>query len=508
MLINTPRSSGFFHSAPMKRTFRPRLFSFRTLAALVAFAGLLRLIGIFVLDDFPNSADEWAYLYQAMTFSEGRITNPAHLLQQALSPFYIHTENRRVFSIFPPGWPWILSLGAWLDAAWWVNPLLSALTAMVLVQLGSRFSDRRASIWAAALLLASPMALLNSASLFSHPAALLSASLATLFVFRWLEAERWHDALAAGIAAGFCVCVREFTALLLLGPLCVYALISAKSRLSGLFLFLAGAAPWALAYGFHNKATSGLWYSPPRFLLDSECLGFGERTIRVFDYVETLTHTPADGAWNMLSNLGRLAVWTLPGWLLLVLFSAWLLRRDGRAMALAAGAVLVILGYMLYPGDGGNQYGARFYYEAAGLAAPLSAAGVSALALWLKQLGRRNAAIALAVFLVFAGIQQVILVSSTAAQIDERRTLFKLVDLYELNRALVIVAAPSGDMTQGDLIRNLPDIDNAGVIYAWDLGPGNARILDAFPDRDIYLYGLQGPRNTPFLERIRPRLGE
>ena len=42
---------------------------------------------------------------------------------------------------------------------------------------------------------------------------------------------------------------------------------------------------------------------------------------------------------------------------------------------------------------------------------------------------------------------------------------------------LCVRGAPSGDMTQGDLIRNLPDWEQADVIFAWHLGARNQLLM-------------------------------
>ena len=64
------------------------------------------------------------------------------------------------------------------------------------------------------------------------------------------------------------------------------------------------------------------------------------------------------------------------------------------------------------------------------------------------------------------------------------------------------MAAPSGDMTQGDLIRNPPDLSGADVIYAWHLGKRNQELEDWFPDRTFYLFGRDARTGLFFLERL------
>ncbi|MEW6237927.1 MAG: hypothetical protein AB1656_21270, partial [Candidatus Omnitrophota bacterium] len=93
------------------------------LAVLLAAAALALAINQYALNNFPNSADEHANLFQAQIFAMGKLTVPAHPQQPYISPFYIVARLDRVFSIFPPGWPAILSLGVMAGAPQIVNPL-------------------------------------------------------------------------------------------------------------------------------------------------------------------------------------------------------------------------------------------------------------------------------------------------------------------------------------------------------------------------------------------------
>jgi hypothetical protein len=63
------------------------------LAALVAFLVSIA-IGATVLDRFPNSGDEYVYLYQADTMAAGRLSNPAPAEPDAF-PVQLHRSSRQ-----------------------------------------------------------------------------------------------------------------------------------------------------------------------------------------------------------------------------------------------------------------------------------------------------------------------------------------------------------------------------------------------------------------------------
>ena len=126
-------------------------------------------IGTLVLDRFPNSGDEYAYLYQADTMAAGRLSNPAPAEPDAFRFNYIVRRGDRVYGTFPPGWPVALALAARLHVPYWaVNPLCGALSLVLLWALGRELYGPRSGPLAAALLVSSGFFLFNAASFFSH----------------------------------------------------------------------------------------------------------------------------------------------------------------------------------------------------------------------------------------------------------------------------------------------------------------------------------------------------
>ena len=93
-------------------------------------------------------------------------------------------------------------------------------------------------------------------------------------------------------------------------------------------------------------------------------------------------------------------------------------------------------------------------------------------------------------------------------QIYERRTLERFVERRDLQNALIFVASPSGDMFEGDLIRNLPGYEQNNIIYSWNLGPKNKEIIDAFPGKNVYIFEKNQNTGIYSLTRLRSTLGE
>jgi len=474
------------------------------LAILIVLA-LLTIISLFcvsrfILQGFPNSADEHAYLFQAQVFAQGRLSAVEHAQQEFLSPFYILAHEGKVFSVFPPGWPLILSIGMLLGVPAFVNPIIGGITVLVVFALGWILIGRRGAWISTALIVMCPFFLFNSASYFSHPACLLSVLLTILFLILWDHTENGIYALCTGLFASLAFITREYTSILLLVvPIIGIARHSINRKLF-IIWFVIGALPLFVFYLYNNQAITGNWLRPARFLLESERLGFGDRVIQVFDYTETQHYGLNDAITNLLSNLGRLFLWAAPGVPLIALWGFWCKRDNPWFRYMAVSALILPLGYILYPSDGGNQYGPRFYYESVVFLAFLATAGI--LSIW-KSIIKKGLFWS---FVIVALVANGLLVWKHgvfyAEQIYGRRALYRLVERRDIHDAVVFVAVPSGDMTQGDLIRNLPDPTDSDVVYAWHLGRRNQELSESFKGRSFYLFSRDTRTGVLFLKRL------
>ena len=127
----------------------------RRILAWVALPGaVLTLVAVnhLALLGFPNSGDEYAYLYQASTLSAGRLWNPAPVLPESFALSYVIFDEGRAFGSFPLGWPLLLAVSMRLGVPpWLVNPLLGAMTLWLVARLGTQLYSSRIGILGAAV---------------------------------------------------------------------------------------------------------------------------------------------------------------------------------------------------------------------------------------------------------------------------------------------------------------------------------------------------------------------
>jgi hypothetical protein len=208
------------------------------------------LISDRALDRFPNSANEYAYLFQAETFRLGRLWTPTNETQQAFSITDISERDGKWVARFPPGWAMLLAGADILGIPYWlVNPLLGALLLAAFFLLAADLYNRRIAYIAVGTLAVSPFFLFNAAAYFSHVATALFGVLFYWQAIRFLRDGRTGDALLAGLFIGLAFLTRPYSAVIISLPLALYVFTTGNRRsLIHSTLLVAGALPALLFY--------------------------------------------------------------------------------------------------------------------------------------------------------------------------------------------------------------------------------------------------------------------
>jgi hypothetical protein len=317
--------------------------------ALPLLLAALLAVNRFVLLDFPNSGDEYVYLYQAWTMAAGRLWNAPVEPAASFAFNYIVQEPHRVFGSFPVGWP--LALAAALTAGLpvrLVTPAFALLSLVLVWRLGERLYGPRAGVTAAALVAVSPFFLFNGASYFSHTccgALLLGAA---CLAARDDRHRAWVP-LAAGLLVGWAVLARYFTGVVCAMPIAAYLLRPGAPRVRTAALFVIGGLPWVGLLAWYNLQFSGSpWQLTTRPLTVS--LWFADRWwLR--------------GADMLATHVARHLSWTPPALLAAYVVYLRTAARETRRGLLDWMLVLLAGGLYAYIERGGNQYGPRFHYE-------------------------------------------------------------------------------------------------------------------------------------------------
>ena len=450
----------------------------------ITFIGTI-LIAYFALHGFANSGDEYVYLYQAKTLSEGKLWNEAHPLPDFF--LYSHIPQHEAISVgrFPPGWPLILSLPYALNIPpLWLNPVLAGVTLWLFYSFGSRYYGHRVALWALIALAFTSFYLFNSASYFSHNACLLMVIGFIYCLYLRLEKGSFLYALLAGACLGMIVITRYYNAVLLVIPVLIYLFYQYRWKaIPTLIIMGIGSLPFLIFLFWYNYTITGNGFLPVTVWADErEGLGFGIKG-----------HTPIEGVEHFIRRVILFLYWSSPGLLLLYFIFIFKKVRDKVQRFFHPEdyyLLMLIIGYYFYYHIGGNQYGPRFWFE-----------GTPFLTLFVVKKvfdGRARWAWALfAAGLVYGIVKIPYIIAREHRVVEERIDIYEKVREANLTNAVVFVSSPTGiirPMVQMDLTRNGLEY-NSSVIYAHDLGDRNKELQEFYHERKFYKY-VRDPDNV------------
>ncbi|WP_119418040.1 hypothetical protein [Desertibaculum subflavum] len=449
---------------------------------------VLVLTAVWLLRAFPNSGDEYNYIFQAETFRHGHLWVPVPEHQDLFAFSHIFMKDGKWVSQYAPGWGAILALGGTIGLPYWIiNPLLAVGCLWAAWAVAKQRAGQAAGTAAVVLLGLSAFFIFTSASYFPH---LACATFGMIFCWqaeRYRQAPAVRPALVMGLALGVVGLIRPYDAVLFALPLAIATLLQLKVAHLKYVLFVAAAgAPFLVATFFYNWSITGDPLFPvTNWGYPSYRLGFNptDEAGRDFTWIETAHHA--------VSRVVLLGEWTsLP---FLVLFvSSWAhLWRRGKLQPSDWVFPVFVAGYLLAPGFGGNQYGPRYYFAAF----PMMVLTCStAIADWLgERWSERESRFGVALF-----VAHVLVALSAFAPIGygvsrivaERMHVYDLVDSAKLDQAVVVLSAPVGvlhPMGPKDLTRNGIDLQGP-VVYALARPGWEEALREMFPDRRMYLY--------------------
>ncbi len=471
------------------------------------------VISTAVLDRIPHVTDGVSYAFEAKLMAAGRLW-----VEPPAQPLLFAHENilvtaTRWCSIYPPGWPAMLALGWLVGAPWTVAPLLLGGAVLGVWRLGSALHQPSTGLLAAAALAVSPFALLMSAGFLAHTPALCATVWSLALLAEAVAAGRPRRLLAAGLVGGLAFLIRPYTAVLLLAPAVVWALVRLR-RPAAVAWLAAGGCPAAAVFLLYNKIVFGgalvtgyELFEPQRFASAAAMsVGLGEALG---------TNLP----W-FLGHLSR-SLWGLPGSDFLLFVPLLWPRPGSRRDGLLAGcAAALVVGHCVYYYHDEAFSGPRLVFEALGPLAVLAARSLQALSGgigWLlsrlpTEFPRRILRTAILAG-AGAGLIWFPLGSRLPAQMAREAQWYLAVSGEPLRRmaaagvgpsALVFVAGTpycySGLFLQNDF-----PLSSGGRVFVRDIPPLRAAAIRLYPRQEIWQAWVQveipDPENAPDLAR-------
>jgi len=515
---------------------RPR----RVALALSVVAGVLVfLIGETVFPYYTSNHDEAVYLQQAAMLLEGKLAlHPP--VPEAFRPWFFVADGGRLYPKYMPVVPAIFAVGGLAGSFRLALGLVAAATVGLTYAVVAEVFEPKTGVVAGALLLASPLFLVDASVFLPYVPALC---LNLLFAWAYLRADRTGSfpfAALAGGAAGLSFFARPYTAVLFAAPFVLHAVWTLRGLDRALILrqgttAAVGLCGVAAALGYNAVVTGDPLLFPYEAFAPRDGLGFGEREILDYERDYTVSLALEANARNLLTYATR---WTPAGplgSLVALLGLGTALRRarrdpDPRVLVLAGLVVTVTLGNVYFwgtlnvlgdlsdPSDGLISFLGPYYHV--GLLLPTAAfgaVGLRRLADFLRprygRLDRRSLRVAALVAVLAGGLAAtgvaagaaVAPLSDNSEVTEQYERAYQPLEDREFDDALVFLPTPYGDWLNHPFqpLRNDPGYDGDAV-YA--LGTREFAVVDAFPDRNYYRFAYRGEWLPTASQPVTPRL--
>ena len=468
-------------------------------------------VAVAVYRGVPNVVDGITNLFQARTLALGKVWAPAPSIPAFFTEQYVLVHQGHWIGKYPPGWPFVLSIGVLFNTPWIVGPIMGAVGLFILYLIGREVYGRKVALVATVLGLTSPFLLFVNGSFFPHAATWVFLGGFVYLLLRWFRAasasesklsKSWKtDSLLlvpAGLLLGLAFATRQLDAIAFSLPF--VALLLRRPR--GLFfLCMGGAVPASLWLLYNDLVTGNFLGNAYTFFSPRDRLGFGDVGGASGSYASNFTF--ARTLWNAATEIEHLQA-SLFGWpyffaLALVALPFLLGRANRWDFLFVAANLSLVAAYMFYWADGvawGNF--PRYWYVAVPVLALLSARGLqelyrfplsSALRLPARPVTALAWPAALMVLLLTFNLADFLPKTTALMARWNSRNLDALqtVQRSRVHNAVVFqVQGASYWWPYGGVFQQNSPLLNGDIVWARDRGPADKALMRVFPGRTYY----------------------
>ena len=342
-----------------------------TVAAIAAL--LLALGTLVVYHNQPLAMDEYAAYFQSRVFAAGELQGrfPAPLLDWLIPPgfqdYFLNVSRTTggVAETYWPGFALLLTPFTWAGVPWLCNPVITALTLLVIHRLAlDLFDEREAAGFALLLTIASPVIFANGISYYSMPAHLLANSVFALLLVRPTPLR----AAAAGVVGSLALALHNPVPHMLFAAPWLVWVAARQGGMRLLGALIAGYLPLCALLGVGWFLFSGHLLSEGQLSATAPVVA----SHRLQGMIEIFSLPDSTVVFARLIGMAKIWVWAVPGLMILAAAGAVRCRQDVLCRLLAASALLTLFGYFLVPVSQGHGWGYR-YFHSAWMALPLLA---------------------------------------------------------------------------------------------------------------------------------------
>jgi hypothetical protein len=342
---------------------------------IIAAIGLIVLCGgtLGVYHNHPLSMDEYAAYFQSQVFAAGHLTGQFPLPQMdwlippGFQNYFLSVSHGtgQVASYYWPAHALIMAPFTMVGMPWACNPVISALTLLVIHRLAMQiFADTEAAGLALLLTVASPVFFGIGISYYSMPSHLLANSVYALLLIRPTPSR----VFAAGIVGSIALTLHNPVPHILFAAPWLVWIATRPDGIRLLATLCAGYLPLSALLGIGWFEFSNHLRAEGQQLLAAKA----DAADRLKEMLGVFSLPTSTVLLSRSMALAKVWVWGVPGLLVLACYGA--VRERGHIVCrlFTISALTTLIGYLFFPQDQGHGWGYR-YFHSAWMALPLLA---------------------------------------------------------------------------------------------------------------------------------------
>jgi len=437
----------------------------------------------FITGHLPPVGDEFCYIFQSDIMAHGKLYETSPPCSDSFHSWSIINDGKW-YSKVTAGWPLLLSFGRFFHAEFIINPLLSALSIIILYLTGKLLLGAEGAFISVSFAILSPLFFLLGGTYFPHNA---SSCLALLFIYGIFKSDKhFVYPILSGLSALLIIIIRPGDGLSICAgtvPLMIYLFM--KSDMKKIFLFKISSIVFLFFLGAGLLLTVNTIQNGDPFLFGYEKYDSDDK------WGFTTSHTPLHGVFNSAFSFMRNSFWTVPFVAFFTLFSFF-----GKELKIILFVVPVLFLGISYGGfyyNGAFEIGSRYYLPSFMLSLIPASAGFLYVKKWLEKKNFKGASM-----LSYSFIITVIIFMMTGVFINlfpsvKEQYRFRcdaaafISEKLNIKYPAVIFLKGHGYFGNMFFTRNFSDDKSQKIITVLYLDPlQNEKLIKSYPDRTVY----------------------
>ncbi|MEQ8225467.1 MAG: hypothetical protein ABRQ37_24320, partial [Candidatus Eremiobacterota bacterium] len=443
----------------------------------------------FITGHLPPVGDEFCYIFQSDIMARGTLYETSPPCSDSFHSWSIINDGKW-YSKVTAGWPLLLSFGRFFHAEFIINPLLSALSIIILYLTGKLLLGTEGAFISVSFAILSPLFFLLGGTYFPHNGV---SCLALLFIYGIFKSDKhFVYPLLSALSALFLVLIRPGDGLSICAgtvPLMIYLFM--KSDMKKIFLLKILFIVFLFFIGAGLLLTVNNIQNGDPFLFGYEKYDSDDK------WGFTTSHTPLHGVFNSAFSFMRNSFWTVPFVAFFTLLS--LFGKELKIILFVEPVLFLGISYGGFYYNGAFEIGSRYYLPSFMLSLIPASAGFLYIKKWLEKKNFKGShwlsysfIFTVIIFMIFGIFIK--LFPSVKEQYRFRCEPAAFIsDNLNIAEPSIIFLRGHGYFGNMFFIRNFPDYKSQKIISVLYLDPvQNENLIKSFPDRKVYTLEWEG----------------